>query len=226
MGPFVTMNEISAAFAVPLLQTRLEDCESLNRDLRALFMERAQVGERFANPEPRVKRNKTLYESRFDLFEWPESCVQQLRQFCLGRLYGLIKQINGYDDETLGQLHFGLESWFHITQQGGYFAAHNHPNHSWSGVYCVQHDGDDPESDSGRLCFINPNQASNMYVDAANVRLQRPFSGAPLMLRLVPGQLVLFPSWVLHEVMPYEGNTQRITVAFNARFRYTGNKTL
>ena len=220
------MNELSAAFAVPLLQTRLDDCAALNKELRALFLERARAGDRFANPEPRVKRNKTLYESRFDLFDWPESCVQQLRQFCLGRLYGLIKQINNYDDDVLGNLHFGIESWFHITQQSGYFAAHNHPNHSWSGVYCVQHDGDDPESDSGRLCFINPNLASNMYVDAANVRLQRPFSGAPLMLRLMPGQLVLFPSWLLHEVMPYEGTSQRITVAFNARFRYTGSKTL
>ena len=220
------MSEITPAFAVPLLQTRMENCESLNAELCKLFVQRAKAGPQFANPEPRVKRNESLYESRFDLFDWPESCVQTLKQFCLASLYGLIKQINGYDDQMLGQLHYGMESWFHITGKGGYFAAHNHPNHSWSGVYCVQHDGDDPESDSGRLCFLNPNQASNMYVDAANVRFKRPFSGAPLMLRLTAGQLVLFPSWLLHEVMPYHGDTRRITVAFNARFRYSGKQIL
>ena len=32
------------------------------------------------------------------------------------------------------------------------------------------------------------------------------------------GQLVLFPSWVLHDVKPFEGEGERITVAFNCWF--------
>ena len=32
---------------------------------------------------------------------------------------------------------------------------------------------------------------------------------------LQPGQLVLFPSWVQHQVMPFYGEGERITVAFN-----------
>lgn len=218
--------EIIHAFATPLGTTHLPDSEGLNARLRELFLQRETRGDLYANPEPRVKRNKTLFESRFDLFEWPEACVQELRSFCIGQLYQMFQSLNGYDTQQLQQMHFALESWFHVTRGGGYFAAHNHPNHSWSGVYCVKHDGDEEESDSGKLCFINPNLASNMYVDAANVRMKRPFSGAPLMLRLQPGQLVLFPSWLLHEVMPYEGTTERITVAFNARFRYTGSGQL
>lgn len=218
--------EIAHAFAVPLATAHLPNSGPLNQQLRELFLTRETKGDLYANPEPRVKRNRTLFESRFDLFEWPESCVQQLKRFCLGQLYQVFQGLNGYEPQQMQQIHFGLEAWFHITRGGGYFAAHNHPNHSWSGVYCVQHDGDDPESDSGKLCFLNPIPESNMYVDAANVRLQRPFSGAPLRLRLKPGQLVLFPSWMLHEVMPYEGSSERITVAFNARFRYTGSGIL
>lgn len=226
MNESVAPAELIHAFAVPMGVTRMPDQARLNTQLRELFLQRETKGDLYANPEPRVKRNKTLFESRFDLFDWPEACVQELRSFCIRHLYQLFQSLNGYGAEQVQQMHFALESWFHITRGGGYFAAHNHPNHSWSGVYCVKHDGDDPETDSGKLCFINPNIASNMYVDAANVRLQRPFSGAPLMLRLEPGQLVLFPSWVLHEVMPYEGTTERITVAFNARFRYTGSGIL
>ena len=226
MNESVAPAELIHAFAVPMGVTRMPDQARLNTQLRELFLQRETKGDLYANPEPRVKRNKTLFESRFDLFDWPEACVQELRSFCIRHLYQLFQSLNGYDADQVQQMHFALESWFHITRGGGYFAAHNHPNHSWSGVYCVKHDGDDPETDSGKLCFINPNIASNMYVDAANVRLQRPFSGAPLMLRLEPGQLVLFPSWVLHEVMPYEGTTERITVAFNARFRYAGSGIL
>ena len=37
-----------------------------------------------------------------------------------------------------------------------------------------------------------------------------------------PGQLVMFPSWMLQEVLPYDGDDIRITAAFNARFRLAG----
>ena len=43
-----------------------------------------------------------------------------------------------------------------------------------------------------------------------------------LELRLQAGELVLFPSWLLHEVLPYEGDDVRITVAFNVRFMLAG----
>lgn len=218
--------KIINAFAVPLAVSYMPNQDKVNQELRDLFVERAAQGERYSNPEPRVKRNKTLFESRFNLFDWPEPCVQTLKNFCMEQLFGAIRELNGYDEDMLKDMHYALESWFHITTKTGYFAAHNHPNHAWSGVYCVRHDGDDPDTDSGKLVFIHPNLAANMYIDVTTAQLKFPYSTAPIMLRLKPGQLVLFPSWLLHEVMPYEGETERITVAFNARFRYVGNKRL
>ncbi len=217
--------QIIPAFSIPMVDVHMPDCDELNRALRELFVQRAAEGERYSNDEPRVRRNKSLFESRFDLFEWPEDCVQKLREFCLRNLYRAIQELNGYTLETLQNMHMAVESWFHLTHQGGYFGAHNHPLHSWSGVYCVRHDGDDPNSDSGKLTFINPNIAGTMYIDTASARFKRPYSMAPIMLRLVPGQLVLFPSWLLHEVMPYEGESERITVAFNAKFKYAGEQS-
>ena len=32
---------------------------------------------------------------------------------------------------------------------------------------------------------------------------------------LKAGRLVMFPSWLLHQVRPYRGNSERISVAFN-----------
>ena len=98
--------------------------------------------------------------------------------------------------------------------------------HSWSGVYCVKHDGDDPASDSGRLTFINPHSAATMYLDMALANMKPPHAMSPRSLRLEPGQLVLFPSWLLHEVLPFEGEGERITVAFNARFMLDGAQPL
>ena len=208
----------------PLIVVTRRLPNSVETRLRELFVKRMNEGDRHRNPDPFVNRNEALYESNFSLFEWPDPPVQELKQFCLGQLYQMIGSLNGYSAETLQQMHYGVEAWFHLTHKGGFFGAHNHPNHSWSGVYCVAHHGDDPDSDSGKLVFLNPHSTSTMYIDWASRQLQPPFSRAPLSLRLVPGQLVLFPSWLLHEVLPYEGDDLRITVAFNARFRYTGSE--
>ncbi len=218
------MFEITPMFAVPLVKAQIDGHEGLNAELEALFQARAAEGDKYSNPEPRVQRNETLFESNFRLFDWPHDCVRRLRDFCLASMYRAIRELNNYEIDTLKQLHVATESWYHLTRRGGWFGVHNHALHSWSGVYCVRHDGDDPQSRSGRLTFIAPNSAANMYVDMASANIAQPYSLNPLMLRLEPGQLVLFPSWMLHQVLPYEGDSQRITVAFNARFRFDGVK--
>ena len=58
-----------------------------------------------------------------------------------------------------------------------------------------------------------------MYQDAAtasHARRLRLLESAHV--KFEPGQLVLFPSWILHDVKPYEGEGERITVAFNCWF--------
>lgn len=216
--------EIKPVFSVPLAFALHPAPERLNQALRELFVRCSEDGDKHRNPEERVYRNKALWESNFNLFNWSEAPVQELKEFCLTQLYHTIGEINGYAPETLQKMHYGLESWFHVTRRGGFFGTHNHPNHSWSGVYCVAHDGDDPDSDSGKLVMLNPHSTSTMYIDWATANLKHPFSRAPIMLRLKAGQLVLFPSWLQHEVLPYDGDDLRITVAFNARFKYTGSE--
>jgi predicted 2-oxoglutarate/Fe(II)-dependent dioxygenase YbiX len=57
-----------------------------------------------------------------------------------------------------------------------------------------------------------------MYMDAATANLRGPFGYGIRHVGFEPGQLVLFPSWVLHDVKPFEGEGERITVAFNCWF--------
>lgn len=219
------MADITTAFAVPILFDQLENPEGLNRELRDLFLQCEAQGDRFANPDPFTHRNDALFESNFTLFNWPQEPVARLRDFCIGALYQAIRDLNGYDMATLQRMQIAQESWFHITRRGGYFGVHNHPMHSWSGVYCVCQEGDEGRKDSGLLTFVSPYLANQMFVDTAIQRLKPPFRIGNLPLRLKPGQLVLFPSWLLHEVTsfePAEGEGLRITVAFNARFRMEG----
>ena len=214
------MAQIVSAFSVPMAMHRLEDCAQLNKELEDLFVKRSREGDRYQNRTPFVDRNAPVFESSFQLFDWPEPSVGKLRDFCISSLYGVIAELNGYSNETLQRMHMATESWFHLTGRGGYFGVHNHALHAWSGVYCVRHEGDDPNSLSGRLTFVHPNAHAAMYIDKSTSQMRAPYGFGPVSLRLTAGDLVIFPSWLLHHVQPYEGEGHRITVAFNARFRF------
>lgn len=213
------MPKIYPMFAVPFGFSRLEHCDDLNRELRALFLAREKQGTVHANPNPLTLRNRGLFESNFDLFKWPHACIRRLQEYCWAELMQTVGELNRYERGFVENIRIGADAWFHITRRGGFFGLHNHPMASWPGVYCVSAGQDDPgDPDSGLLTFVNPFVMNTMFVDAGTAQMQPPFSTASRSYRLEPGQLVLFPSWVLHEVKPFWGEGERITVAFNAWF--------
>ncbi len=210
--------QVQAMFAVPMGFARFEHADLLNPHLKALFLRREAEGRSNVNPSMRVSH--ALFESRFDLFAWPDREVRALRDFCFNSLFYLIAQLNSYRQDELNAMQISADSWFHITRKGGYFGFHNHPMASWSGVYCVDSGGIDPNStdDNGALQFINPHQSAGMFVDAGNRRIGSPFGMGNHAFKLEAGQLILFPSWLNHQVLPYQGDGERITVAFNSWF--------
>jgi uncharacterized protein (TIGR02466 family) len=121
--------------------------------------------------------------------------------------------------EDISRLKFHNHTWFHISRYAGSFVAHNHPLASWSAVYCVRTGEAVPEQpDSGVLRFLDTRQGANAYIDPANAQMHRAYALRPLEFRLTEGQLVMFPSYVFHEVAPFYGRDTRITVATNCWF--------
>ncbi|MGB0133103.1 putative 2OG-Fe(II) oxygenase [Dokdonella sp.] len=212
-------------FSTPFVRTELPSAGVMNTELRALFLQREREGARWRNPDPSMTINKGLFESNFDLFSWPEPCVQKLHEFCMRKLFAMIGEINGYTNEELYKLESQTHAWFHVTRRNGRFTAHNHPMASWSGVYCVdpgQHDADVP--DSGVLHFQNPHQQAAMFRDPANRQMLEAYTMSGRNIHLKAGELVLFPSWMFHEVFPFQGEGERVTVAFNCWFRPLGSE--
>jgi uncharacterized protein (TIGR02466 family) len=202
---------------VPILQTHLDDCERLNQQLEALFLERESA--EYRNPTPSHTPQAETFESRFNLFRWPEPCIQGLRQFMLDAVARAVLQTGTVSPEELSRLKFSNHTWFHITRYAGSFVAHNHPLASWSAVYCVragQEVAEHPQS--GLLRFFDPRQGASAYLDPANAQLHTAFALRPLEFRLEAGDLVIFPSYLFHEVAPFYGADLRITVATNCWF--------
>ena len=211
--------EINPVFAVPFAQDRYPDATTANREIKALLLAREAQGARYANPNPSLKQQLGVFESDFNLFSWPDPCIQKLRQFCWGALGQALQQLNGYGAEEMRRLQIFSHTWFHVTRYGGFTIMHTHPMASWSGVYCVAPGESPPDRpESGVLRFHNPHHYSNYFLDAGNLRLRAPYHHGTWSVRFEAGQLVLFPSWLQHEVLPFYGNDERITIAFNCWF--------
>ena len=201
-------------FAVPFGEARLSDCEALNRNLAELFLSREDDAHR--NPTPSHIAQRELYESRFNLFRWPDGCVQELRRFMLDSVVNTVLATSSLTPVELGRRTLHNHTWFHITRYAGSFIAHNHPLASWSAVYCVRAGESVPlEPSSGVLRVFDPRHGANAYTDPANAGLQPLYSMRPAEFRLLEGQLVVFPSYLFHEVTPFYGKDVRITVATN-----------
>ena len=208
---------ISPAFAVPLGEARWTDCEPLNRQLEALFLERET--DEYRNPTPSHIPQAEMFESRFNLFRWPEDCVQELRSFMLHCVAQTVIQASNVQPEELARLTMHNHTWYHVTRYAGSFVAHNHPLASWSAVYFVRPGERLPNRpESGILRLLDTRPGANAYLDVANRRLRAPFALEAREIRLDEGQVVVFPSYVFHEVTPFYGRDVRITVATNCWF--------
>jgi uncharacterized protein (TIGR02466 family) len=208
---------LSPIFAVPLGEARLVPCERLNRELEALFL--ARENDEHRNPMPSHIPQDEVFESRFNLFRWTEACVKELRSFMLDTVAQTVLRATTLRPEELARLKFHNHTWFHITRNAGSFVAHNHPMASWSAVYCVRA-GETPadQPGSGVLRLFDPRPGANAYRDPANEGLHDMFGLRSLELRLREGQVVVFPSYLFHDVAPYYGSGTRITVATNCWF--------
>ena len=209
--------KVSPGFAVPFAEGRLVPCERLNRELEALFLAR-ETGE-YRNPTPSHIPQDEMFESRFNLFRWPESCVQELRSFMLDSVARAVLETSTLAPAELARLTMHNHTWYHITRYAGSFVAHNHPLASWSAVYCVRA-GEAPADHpgSGLLRFLDTRAGVGSYLDAGNRSLRAPFAAGVREARLEAGGIIVFPSYVIHEVSPFYGSDVRITVATNCWF--------
>jgi hypothetical protein len=121
--------------------------------------------------------------------------------------------------QVFGALLFGetlrwlvKESWVNVLQPGGRQALHNHANSFVSGILYLTTSDASAQTVFARGMGGPEFVLRNTHADVAPgaYDAQKWVAPAPQ-----PGDLLLFPSWLLHEVPPNAGG-ERITIAFNA----------
>jgi len=110
---------------------------------------------------------------------------------------------NNLQRSDLQNMYFQIiNSWYNINNKNQFNKLHCHPGSQLSAVFWVQ----TPEN-CGDFVFYNPNQ----YTQHENIK-QRTIHIKP-----EEGKLLVFPSCLMHEVLPNKSNQQRISIAINLK---------
>jgi uncharacterized protein (TIGR02466 family) len=192
-------------FYTPLLRFRLPDHEALDEALLA-------HGERLrAVNEGVAKSNRGGWHSEGNLFDDPTEPVQTLRRAAVLSVMEATRSVTSKVDPA--RLETKIFAWMNMNPTGGFNAPHTHPGAHWSGVYYVRQPKVD-SGNSGMIEFLDPRS------DLPNWRLFQSKAFRPKRkIRPEAGEIVLFPSYLVHWVYPNEAGGERVTIAFNATLR-------
>ena len=201
------------AWTTPLFVVTNPDHEFLKEALLSYIYDyRAQQAEKVAS-QVAVNAKHQLFESELTFLESDNPEIMELRRVFEELVGELATEVNAHvwpeDAEAEANI---IESWYHITQNGGYHDAHSHPNCSWCGIYYLEPGEANLADKNGINRFYDPRVNAELYADAGTAYLSHQgfWDFAP-----TEGQIVIFPSYLKHSALPYFGQKDRVVIAFN-----------
>jgi len=207
----VTKAKTHLMFSTPIIVDRVDDADAINAELVTMIAERRALDEGVS------RSNVGGWHSKQDFAQWSGEPGRKV-------LYHVLELARDHTTRAGGgpRPEFAAEAWVNVSGKGASNRAHVHGGAFWSAVYYVQV----PESDSGKLLLHDPRMpALRMY--APMLRFKN--AGPEQVARIQPqsGTVVMFPSWLLHSVDPWDGEGERISIALNlfalgARHRSAG----
>lgn len=200
MTPEEFSKYVLPVFVTPVVNYQWPDSGELNAQLREHILEMEKT-KGSVN-----KSNVGGWHSSLDFLANDASAIAPLRERLWSFTQDLLQQFSRPGQE----FKFRIEGWANILRHGEYHSVHSHPNAIWSGVYYVT--GNEEIEDkpfSGRFELLDPRPAAGLnYADSSSLY-------GRFLLNPRPGQMLVFPAWMQHQVHPYFGDGERITVAFN-----------
>jgi uncharacterized protein (TIGR02466 family) len=159
--------------------------------------------------DPGIQRSNVGggWHSDLKLTEWGGVAARKLVNEVLGLVNQHTTVAGGNGKEVL---RWRVEAWANVNQKGAANARHVHGGCYWSVVYYVK----TPEGKGGNLILYDPRMPM-LAMHAPRLRFKD--AGGEREVRITPkaGRIIAFPSWLAHEVEPWQGDDLRISIAIN-----------
>ena len=197
--------EIETLFATPIARHDLRDAELVEELSKSIWMleEGDEAGAKWC--EENGYDGYTSYASLDDLPKRAPAFASLKAN--LDKMAAVFSEALGWD---LSEHQLSLDSlWVNILGEGGAHSGHIHPGSVISGTLYI-----DMPDGAGALKFEDPRlammQAEPPKQSDLPDRLNRFVYRAPK-----PGTVLLWESWLRHEVMPNRSASPRLTISFN-----------
>ena len=199
---------VKGLFATPVAAVEMPGAAALNAELEPLVLRRR--GE-----VPSVQAsNAGGWHSDRDIMIWGGAAAAAIIDVAKGVANQLTADRQGKPTHPA----WTVQAWANVNGPGDGNICHYHPGSFWSGTYYVADGGcaNDP-SLGGEFEMLDPRgPAAGMYAPSLKFAGEDGNSvGSGETIRPRPGLLLLFPSWLYHQVRPYRGTGLRISIAFN-----------
>ena len=200
MNPEEFSKYVLPVFVTPVVNYRWPDSDVLNAELREFVLE-MEKNEPILN-----KSNVGGWHSALDFLARDAAPIQALRERLWEFSHNLLQQFSRPGEKPT----IRIDGWANVLRHGQYHSVHSHPNAAWSGVYYVTGNEEiEGQPFSGRFELLDPRPGASVNYAESSTLYSR------FLLNPSPGQMLVFPSWMQHQVHPYFGENERITVAFN-----------
>ena len=208
--------EIVPLFSTPMVTIEVPGAAALNAELRQVIEQREK-----SHPSTQHS-NLGGWQSSWDMDRW--GGVPAIKLLAIGRNLANSVTVDRKGNVGSGPypgyfaVTWGANMWANINRSGHGNEFHSHPGAYWSGVYYVDDGGIAADASlGGELEFMDPRgPLPAMNAPHLGCAMAGGLSaGATERVQPKAGRLVMFPSWLLHQVRPYRGDAARISIAFN-----------
>lgn len=199
-------------FATQVFRDKIGEklASKLNAELAQMIDEYAQADE--AGKAYCRAHHYPGYTSYGSLTDLPQRapCFAELQRELDVRVRGFSKEL-AFDLQR-GRLVLD-NMWVNSLDPQGFHSGHIHPHSVISGTYYVR-----ANADAAQIKFEDPRLSAMMV--APPRRTDAPQSLQPFIyLSPQPGEILLWESWLRHEVCRHEGREPRLSVSFNYRWK-------
>jgi hypothetical protein len=204
---------------IPTLTLYLENSTQFNRELARIILQEEQkiIGKTKPTKVAGIKEGLSSYWLNFNVLNWNYPEIAEFRDLVLKGFREWISMVG--DPDASGMQVAGISCWANILRCGEGMAIHHHDPAFCSAHYTVQSGFDDSAArgtpDSGFTIYFRPGFMDRSLGGHDSMvpspwdddwRLEKP---------PVEGRLMFFPSFIRHEVRPYLGPAQRISIAMD-----------
>jgi hypothetical protein len=208
----------AAWWPTPVLAVEHIDSDHFNRALAAIILdaERRFAAESRPTPVAGLDRGLTIHWKQYNVLKWPHTECERLKTIFLAAVRTYFSQFCDPDDPAYKIL--GIACWANVLRHGDGMHVHHHDQAFVNAHYFVQA-GDVTASpahpDSGHTVYYRPGFFERSHGERLGGVINPWDEGWRLSVPPQQGHFMFFPGYVRHEVRPYLGEGERVSIAFD-----------